>query len=96
MNKDEIIRRLEALKTELMARYKVKGVELFGSFARKDQGTNSDIDILLDFEDGADLFDFVGVGDFLEADLKRKVDVVPKNALRKEIRETVLKEAVRV
>ena len=56
------------------------------------EGLRSDIDLLVDFEDGADLLDFVGLGLFLEERLHRKVDVVPKNALREELREQVLQE----
>ena len=51
-------------------------------------------DVLVDFADDADLFDLVGLGLFLEEKLGRKVDVVPRRALRKELRDRVLKEVV--
>lgn len=65
---------------------------MFGSFIRGEQSDVSDIDILVDFEEGADLFDLVGLSLLLEERLQRKVDVVSKNALREELREQVLKE----
>jgi len=40
----------------------------------------------------ADLLDLIGIGQFLEERLHHKVDVVPKESLRAEIRERVLKE----
>jgi len=90
--KDEILRTLKALKPEIMGRYKVKEIGLFGSFVRNEQEESSDIDVLADFKEGADLFDLVGLGLFLEEQLQRKVDVVDKSALRPELREVVLRE----
>ena len=48
----------------------------------------------MDFEEGADLFDMAGLATFLEEELKLRVDVVPKRALREELRESVLREVV--
>ena len=94
MNTKDILVRLGALKPEMAARYKVREIALFGSFARGEQGGTSDIDVLVDFDEGADLFDLVGLALFLEEDLQREVDVIPKRALRAELRETVLQEVV--
>lgn len=96
VTKQDVLMKLKALKTEIAARYRVKGLELFGSVVRGEQKGVSDIDVLVEFAEGADMFDLVGLGLFLEEKLKRKVDVVPKRALRKELRSTVLAEAVAV
>lgn len=93
-NTDSIMTTLKELKPLIAIRYKAKEIGLFGSFARGEQNENSDIDLLVDFEDGADLFDLVGLSDYLEEALKQKVDVVPKRALREELRESVLREVV--
>ncbi|MBM4050362.1 MAG: nucleotidyltransferase [Planctomycetes bacterium] len=94
--KADILRQLQSLKAEAQAKYKVKGLELFGSVVRGEQNEQSDIDVLADFADDADLLDFVGLGLFLEERLNMKVDVVPRPALREELRDAVLKEAVPV
>ncbi len=52
--------------------------------------------MLVDFDEDADFFDLVGLALFLEEKLKHKVDIVPRRALRDEIRESVLKEVVSV
>jgi len=90
--KEEILRTLEQLKEEVRKKYKVKEIGVFGSLIRGEQKEVSDIDILVDFEDGADLFDLVGLALFFEEKLNQKVDVVPKRALREEIKKIVLKE----
>lgn len=97
MTKTEtILAQLSELKPLMIARYKAKEIGLFGSFARGEQHEGSDIDLLVDFEDSADLFDLVGLSDYLEEALQQKVDVVPKRALREELREAVLREVVTV
>lgn len=89
---------IEALRSELrqpvLRRFKVRGIGLFGSFSRGEQSDISDIDFLVDFEDEADLLDFVALAEFLEKRLERKVDLVTSRALREEIRDQVLKEVV--
>lgn len=92
--KEEILRTLEQLKKEIKTRFKVKEIGIFGSVIRKEQRETSDIDILVDFKDSADIFDLVGLALFLEERFNQKVDVVPKEDLRKEIKESVLKEVV--
>ncbi|MBI5748996.1 MAG: nucleotidyltransferase family protein [Nitrospinae bacterium] len=95
-NKDIVIKILRGLKKEIKKRFRVKEIELFGSIVREQQKETSDIDFLVDFEEDADLFDLVGLGLFLEKKLNQKVDVVSKRALREELRESVLREAVSV
>lgn len=73
-----------------MYKAEIKGI--FGSYVTGKMKTSSDIDILVDFYKGADIFDLVGLSLFLEAKLKHKVDIVPQASLRREIKETVLKE----
>jgi predicted nucleotidyltransferase len=92
-NNEDIIKSIKALHGELKA-YKVREIGVFGSVVRGEQKHASDIDVLVDFEDNADLFDLVGLGSFLEEKLGQKVDVVPRRALRQEIRDFVLKEVV--
>lgn len=94
MEKNEIIGTLQELKSEIRRRYKAEIVGLFGSYVRGEQKEGSDVDILVRFFEKATLFDFVGLSDFLEEKLQLKTDVVPVDAVREEIKEDVLKEAI--
>ena len=69
-------------------------MELFGSLARGEQGLVSDIDLLVEFDEGADLLDLIGLANYLEDQLNHKVDVVSKRSLRKELRAAVLADAI--
>jgi hypothetical protein len=91
---ENILTKLRELKPLITTRYKVKGISIFGSFVRGEQSANSDIDLLVEFDEGADLFDLIGLTLYLEETLQREVDVVPKHALRAEIKESVLHEAM--
>jgi uncharacterized protein len=96
MNTDDLLTKLRDLKPQLTASYKAKEIGLFGSFVRGEQDIDSDIDVLVELEEGADLFDLMGLALYLEERLQRKVDVVSKRALRPELRGAILREVVAV
>ena len=91
---EEIKRILTQNEKEIKIRFKVKDFGIFGSMIRAESKPTSDIDILVDFKDEADLIDLTGLALFLEEKLGQKVDVVPKRALREEIRDDILREVV--
>jgi predicted nucleotidyltransferase len=96
MNAEDIVAKLRELRPIIATRYKVREIGLFGSFVRGEQTATSDIDVLVEFDEGADLFDLIGLTLYLEEMLKRHVDVVPKRAIRAELQETILCEAIAV
>ena len=89
MNAQDIFNKLVELKPTLIERYHVKEISLFGSFVRKEQSEDSDIDILAEFDNNADLFDLIGLELYLEDIFEREVDVVSKQALRPELRQSI-------
>ncbi len=91
-NRAEILSKLKKLKNEIKIRYKVKNLGLFGSYVNEIQKETSDIDILAEFEEDADLFHYVGLSLFLEEYFNKKVDVVSKAAIKEEFKEDILKE----
>lgn len=89
-----VIKTLKNLEEEIREEYKAEVIGLFGSYVRGEQKKESDLDILVRFLEGATLFSLVGLADFLEEKFKVKVDIVPVDTVRKEIKEQVLREAV--
>ena len=73
--------------------YGARSVRVFGSAARGDSGPSSDVDFLVELEDGRSLFDLVGLQQDLEKTLGRHVDVVEPEGLHWYIRDKVLHEA---
>lgn len=64
----------------VMAKYRVKRARLFGSFARNEQRSDSDVDILVSFAKPIDGWSFSGMARELEEILGRPVDLVTENA----------------
>lgn len=71
---------LQAIQTFLEQKPIVRAY-LFGSQARQDADTNSDVDVLVDLEGGVTLFEFARMQSELEELLARKVDLVSSQGL---------------
>ena len=93
MNCQEILQTLKDHNSELK-NFDVHSLAVFGSVARGTARKSSDIDILVEFSRPVGLFEFARLQLYLEKLLKRKVDLVTPDALRKEMRETILREAI--
>ena len=96
MKLEEIQKILAKHKKELYEKYKIEKMGIFGSFVRGEEREESDIDILVEFEDVPGLIKFIEVEEYLSKLLGRKVDLVRKPAIRKELRPKILKEVVYV
>ena len=96
MNRSRAIELLTQSKPTLVARYGVTQLALFGSTARNNAGTNSDIDILVAFDGPATSERYFGVQFYLEDLFGCKIDLVTEKALRAELRPFIEKQAVRV
>ena len=89
----EDIRRLRPQIMRLARKYRARKVSVFGSCVRGEMSEGSDIDFLVDFEEEYSLLDHAGLLVGLEDLFARKVDVVPRGALRPFLRDTVISEA---
>jgi predicted nucleotidyltransferase len=94
MTIENVIEILRAVTGDTLYKYKAQVKGIFGSFARGEESESSDIDIFVDFKEGADLFDLVGLSLFLEEKLKRHVDIVPTDTIKSDVRNVILKEAI--
>jgi predicted nucleotidyltransferase len=94
VGRQEIFDKLAANREELNRR-RVRALFVFGSFARNEASADSDVDILVEFSSPIGMFEFVRLQKHLEEILGRKVDLVTKDALRAQLREQILREAVR-
>ena len=89
--------RLRNLRGEIYAivrKHKAGKVYVFGSCARKEETPDSDVDILVELENGASLFDLMDLQDEYQKLLQCKVDVVSRRGLNPYLRDSVLSEAV--
>jgi uncharacterized protein len=96
MEKDDIIQKINAEMPNLKEKYQVEKLGVFGSVARGENTTKSDIDILVEFKNPVGFFHFIKLENYLSQILGRKVDLISKKALKAAIREDILKELVYV
>jgi len=90
---------LEDLKIKIipvLKEYKVTQAGIFGSYARGEQKKNSDIDILIKIHNDASLMTLIGLKMKLEKIIKRKVDLVEYETIRKELKEWILNDEIRI
>ena len=73
----------------------IRRIALFGSALRDDFRPDSDIDLLVEFDRPVSLFEFARLRRRLEELLGRPVDMVTREALKPQLRERILNEAVR-
>ena len=96
MRKEQAIAVIQQHQATLRETHHVETLAVFGSVARDEAGPESDIDILVTFTCEVGLFEFYRLQDYLEGILECKVDLGTPNSLRPELRQDILKEAVRV
>ena len=93
MSREEVIRIVQAHQAEREA-LGVASLSVFGSVARGEAAAHSDVDMLVAFSRPVGLIEFVRVPHYLETLLGCAVDLATEDALRPEMREQVLEEAV--
>lgn len=78
---------------QIARRHGAKNVRVFGSVSRGEARPDSDVDFLVDLDEGRSLLDLGGLLMDLQALLGCPVDVITEKGLRPRIRERVLREA---
>ena len=96
MRKHEALQLLARHKAELVRRFGVTDLALFGSTARDEAQDGSDIDVMVSFEGRATAKRYFGVQFYLEDLLGMPVDLVTEKALRPRLRPFVEKDLARV
>jgi uncharacterized protein len=90
----EIKYHLGQQKPKLAVQYAVKELGIFGSYVRGEQQPDSDLDILIDFDEYPSLLEFIGLEQALSDQLGLPVDLVMKSDLKPRLRQRILQEVV--
>jgi predicted nucleotidyltransferase len=80
----------------LAAQHGARDPRIFGSVARDESKSDSDVDVLVTMEPGRTLFDLIALEQDLEELLGRPVDVVSVTGLSPYLRSRILADAVEV
>ncbi|MDP1667307.1 MAG: nucleotidyltransferase family protein [Methylobacter sp.] len=96
MNRQQALTVLTRVKPELVKRFGVTRLALFGSTVRNEAKPGSDIDIVVSFDGVATSEKYFGVQFYLEDELDAPIDLVTEKAIRPELRPFIEREAVNV
>jgi len=91
-----VLKAIEILRDheqEIKRRFAVRRIGLFGSFVRGEETKESDIDILVEFEDPT-FRNFMNLAFYLEDIFSRRVDLLTPEGISHRIRPYVEKEVV--
>ena len=91
LTKEYILNKLAELKPTLYRDFAVKEIGLFGSFSDESFSEESDIDLLVEFEKPIG-WKYFSLEIYLEGVFNRKIDLVTKNALKRQIKDRILKQ----
>ena len=86
--REKIYKQLPFLK----AKYHIKRIGIFGSFARGEQKKGSDVDVLVECKVPIGFFEFIRLENFLSRSLRKKVDLVSKKAIKSAVKKEIIKE----
>jgi len=86
---------LRRLKPQLASKYGVNEIGLFGSITRDDFSTDSDVDIVVDFDRSIGV-EFIDLANELEAILHRKVDLISKKGIKPKYLKEIQKDLIYV
>jgi predicted nucleotidyltransferase len=96
MNRLENIKiNLSSMKEELLKKFGVSSIVLFGSVTREDFTDKSDIDILVDFSRPIGM-EFFTLADLLESRLNRKVDIITRDGIKPRYFEAIKEDLIYV
>jgi hypothetical protein len=98
MKKDlnEILSALRKVLPYISQKYDVSLIEVFGSYVKKQQNIDSDLDLLITFSKVPSLLKFIELKNYLSDTLQLNVDLVMKDSLRPEIGKNILNESISV
>lgn len=96
MNREQILQFLRTHKVELEAKFGVRKLGLFGSYARGEAREDSDIDFAVDLAPDHIADNYFGLLHYLEDNFQKKIDLGIEKNLKPAIRPYVIKEIVYV
>lgn len=96
MRKQEVLQLLTQHKPELVRRFGITDLALFGSTARDEAQKDSDIDVMVEFEGRSTAKRYFGVQFYLEDLLKHPVDLVQKCVVRQELKPYIERDLIHV
>ncbi len=96
MRNNKSIKEIKRKIIPILKEYKVSKAGIFGSYARGEQKKKSDLDILIKIDNNAGFFTLIDLKLEIQKVIKRKVDLVEYGTIRKELKDQILNDEIRI
>ncbi|MDH5681914.1 MAG: nucleotidyltransferase domain-containing protein [Spirochaetota bacterium] len=98
IHQEDIIHFLQENQDYFKSHFRITKIALFGSFARNEELEDSDIDLIVEFEENTkQLFEIKQeLREFLGHEFQRKVDIAREKYLKPSVKQEILKEAITI
>ncbi|MBM7569917.1 nucleotidyltransferase domain-containing protein [Aquibacillus albus] len=93
---NDVLQEKRDIILKLAGQHGIHNVRVFGSVSRLEDGPSSDLDLLVDFEEGRSLFDLIRFKQEVEDIINTRVDVVTENSIHWSMKEEVLNGAIQL
>jgi len=93
---DNILSKVRTLFPYLTQKYEVNSIEIFGSYVRNEQDSDSDLDLLVSFNKIPSLIKFIEMKNYLTDQLQINVDLVMKDSLKPQLIKNILSEVISI
>lgn len=91
-----IKKQLQQRSSNIKEQFQAEIIGIFGSVATGEERRESDIDLLVTFEDSSTLFDYIDLCDYLEKELGQPVDVVTERGIREDMENVIYNQLERL
>jgi predicted nucleotidyltransferase len=85
---------IKSIIVTVLKKHQIAKAAIFGSYARNEATNDSDIDLLIETNQPITLFDVLRLEKELAKATSKKVDIVEFSAIKKSIRENILRDAI--
>jgi len=95
-NLQNIIKLLKEIEPKIKSEFRIKKLEIFGSFVKQTNNAKSDLDILITFTENPSLLQFIRLENLLSERLGVKVDLVMKDSIKPRLRKSILTSTISI
>ncbi|MEB1808485.1 MAG: nucleotidyltransferase family protein [Bacillaceae bacterium] len=92
----DVLQEKRDLILKVASQHGIYNVRIFGSVSRLEDGPSSDLDLIVDFEEGRSLFDLIRFKQDVEKLINIKVDVMTENSIHWSMKQEVLDGAIQL
>lgn len=93
---EQELKNLQGKLQPILVKFRVRHADVVGSVARGEDTPTSDLDLVVELDDEATLFDLVRLRQALEQKLGHDVDLMTQNSIHPRLKDAILRDRVSI